>query len=62
MSSADNLCKAKVVSTAASIEQGNAINKQLSNTMSQIQTLSSRIESSKDIKESQDLANSLQAQ
>nr|WP_228444959.1 type IV secretion system protein [Yersinia pestis] len=62
MSNADNLCKAKIVSTAASIEQGNAINKQLSNTMSQIQTLSSRIEASKDIKESQDLANSLQAQ
>lgn len=58
----DNVCKAKVVSTAASIEQGNVINKQLSNTMSQIQSLSSRIESSKDIKESQDLANSLQAQ
>lgn len=62
VNSTDNLCKAKVVSTAASIEQGNVINKQLSNAMSQIQTLSSRIESSKDIKDSQDLANSLQAQ
>ncbi|MDI5652073.1 type IV secretion system protein, partial [Salmonella enterica subsp. enterica serovar Kentucky] len=37
-------------------------NKQLSSAMSQIQSLSSRIESSKDMKESQDLANALQAQ
>ncbi|NIZ74919.1 hypothetical protein DL568_24390 [Escherichia coli] len=51
-----------IVSTAASIEQGNEINKQLSSAMSQIQSLSSRIEASKDIKESQDLANALQAQ
>ncbi|EGS5024105.1 type IV secretion system protein VirB5 [Escherichia coli] len=58
----DNLCKARIVSTAASIEQGNEINKQLSSAMSQIQSLSSRIEASKDIKESQDLANALQAQ
>ncbi len=58
----DNLCKARIVSKAASIEQGNEINKQLSSAMSQIQSLSSRIEASKDIKESQDLANALQAQ
>ncbi|HCQ4092158.1 TPA: type IV secretion system protein [Escherichia coli] len=60
--SSDNLCKARIVSTAASIEQGNEINKQLSSAMSQIQSLSNRIESSKDMKESQDLANALQAQ
>ncbi|MDK8008961.1 type IV secretion system protein, partial [Escherichia coli] len=38
------------------------MNKQLSSAMSQIQSLSNRIESSKDMKESQDLANALQAQ
>lgn len=58
----DNLCKARIVSKAASIEQGNEINKQLSSAMSQIQSLSTRIEASKDMKESQDLANALQAQ
>lgn len=58
----NNICKAKIVTTAANIEQGSVINKQLSDSMSQIQTLSGRIESSKDIKESQDLANALQAQ
>lgn len=58
----NSVCKARIVATAANIEQGNVINKQLSNSMSQIQTLSSRIESSKDVKESQDLANALQAQ
>ncbi len=58
----DNLCKARIVSTAASIEQGNEINEQLSSAMSQIQSLSSRIEASEDMKESQDLANALQAQ
>ncbi|EGZ6008753.1 type IV secretion system protein VirB5 [Escherichia coli] len=59
----DNLCKARIVSKAASIEQGNEINKQLSSAMSQIQSLSTRIEASKDMKESQDLqAQSLKMQ
>lgn len=60
--STDNLCKAKVISNAANIEQGTEINKELAQSMNQIQRLSSRIENSKDIKESQDLANALQAQ
>ncbi|WP_340617413.1 type IV secretion system protein [Xenorhabdus entomophaga] len=60
--SKDNLCKAKVITNAANIEQGTEINKQLAQSMKQIQSLSSRIENAKDIKESQDLANGLQAQ
>lgn len=60
--STDNLCKAKIISNAANIEQGTEINKELAQSMNQIQRLSSRIENSKDIKESQDLANALQAQ
>ncbi|WP_223197074.1 type IV secretion system protein [Salmonella enterica] len=44
------------------MEQGNQINKQKSSAMSQIQSISSRNEASKDIKESQDLANAIQAQ
>lgn len=59
---ADNLCKAKVVSNAASIEQGNKINKALVSSMNQIDNLSRRIANAKDSKESQDLANALQAQ
>lgn len=58
----DNLCKAKVVTTAANIEQGNTISKELTESMQQIDKLSSRIEKSEDIKDSQDLANALQAQ
>lgn len=58
----DSLCKAKVVTMVANSEQGTEISKKLSDSMSQISSLSSRIESSQDIKESQDLANSLQAQ
>jgi len=58
----DTLCKAKVVTMAANIEQGAEISNKLSDSMKQISTLSQRIEGSRDIKESQDLANSLQAQ
>lgn len=60
--SSDNLCKAKVINNAASIERGTDISMQLAKSMDKIQELSGRLENSKDIKESQDLANSLQAQ
>ncbi|MFS1538335.1 MAG: type IV secretion system protein [Candidatus Phlomobacter fragariae] len=59
---ADNLCKVKVVSNAVNIEQGNKINKTLVSSMSQIDNLSRRIANAEDSKESQDLANALQAQ
>jgi type IV secretion system protein VirB5 len=62
VSQSDSLCKAKVVTMAANIEQGSEISKKLSDSMQQISRLSQRIEGAQDIKESQDLANSLQAQ
>lgn len=62
MDTADNLCKTKVVSNAASIEQGNKINKALVSSMNQIDNLNRRTANAKDSKESQDLANALQAQ
>lgn len=58
----DNLCKARVVSTAVSVERGKDINKQLAASMDEISSLSGRIEQAADTKESQDLANALQAQ
>ena len=58
----DNLCKARIVSAAASIEQGNEINKQLSSAMSQIQSLVAELRLQRISKNPCDLANALQAQ
>lgn len=55
------LCKAKVVSTAAQVEMADSINEQIAQASDDFATLSTRLENATDTKESQDLANTMQA-
>lgn len=55
------LCKAKIVSTAAQVEMADSINDQISDASKDFADLSTRLENATDSKESQDLANTMQA-
>lgn len=54
------VCKQEVINKAVQIEQTDEIQKQVTETLGDINTLSRRVSLSKDPKESQDLANSIQ--
>lgn len=55
-----NVCRQQVVNKAVQIEDTDVVQKQVSTALGEIGDLSRRAESSKDTKESQDLANSIQ--
>ncbi|EBA4960444.1 type IV secretion system protein VirB5 [Salmonella enterica subsp. enterica] len=55
-----NACKQQVINKAIQLEQTNEIQEQVNQTLGEINNLSRRVALSKDSKESQDLANSIQ--
>ncbi|EGH1859388.1 type IV secretion system protein VirB5 [Salmonella enterica] len=55
-----NVCKQQVINKAIQLEQTDEIQNQVSQTLGEINNLSSRVALAKDSKESQDLANSIQ--
>lgn len=55
-----NICKQQVINKAIQLEQTDEIQKQVSRSLGEINKLSQRVALSKDLKESQDLANSIQ--
>ncbi|MBG6243152.1 MAG: type IV secretion system protein VirB5 [Candidatus Symbiopectobacterium sp. Dall1.0] len=55
-----NICKQQVINKAIQLEQTDEIQKQVSHSLGEINQLSQRVALSKDLKESQDLANSIQ--
>lgn len=55
-----DVCKQQVINKAIQLEQTNDVQNQVSTALGEIGDLSRRAESSKDVKESQDLANSIQ--
>ena len=55
-----DVCKQEVINKAVQLEQTNDIQREVDNTLGEIDRLSNRIALSKDSKESQDLANSIQ--
>ncbi|EKT0033591.1 type IV secretion system protein [Salmonella enterica] len=55
-----NVCKQQVINKAIQLEQTNEIQDQVNQTLGEINNLSRRVALSKDSKESQDLANSIQ--
>ncbi|HBL6731709.1 TPA: type IV secretion system protein [Serratia liquefaciens] len=61
-SSIATVCKQEVVNKAWQIEQTSEVEKKINDTLTNINQLADRISYSKDSKESQDLANSIQAQ
>ncbi|MVR77310.1 type IV secretion system protein VirB5, partial [Salmonella enterica subsp. enterica serovar Bovismorbificans] len=55
-----NVCRQQVINKAIQLEQTDEIQNQVSKTLGEINSLSSRVALAKDSKESQDLANSIQ--
>ncbi|HAT1684684.1 TPA: type IV secretion system protein VirB5 [Klebsiella oxytoca] len=55
-----NICKQQVINKAVQLEQTDEVQKQVSQVLGEISSLSNRVALAKDSKESQDLANSIQ--
>lgn len=55
-----NICKQQVINKAIQLEQTHEVQKQVTKALGEINRLSRRVTLSKDLKESQDLANSIQ--
>ncbi|HAG1880158.1 TPA: type IV secretion system protein VirB5 [Salmonella enterica] len=55
-----NVCKQQVINKALQLEQTDEVQRQVSQTLGEINSLSNRVALAKDSKESQDLANSIQ--
>ncbi len=55
----DNICKEEILNKAGTIETGSKIKKKMKRKMREVQTLSRKASMTKDLKESQDIANAI---
>lgn len=55
----DNICKEEILNKAGTIETGEKIKKKMKRKMREVQTLSRKASMTKDLKESQDIANAI---